>query len=73
MKLTLCSSRTRGFDGRIFVIRTDNNASHSRAFRALNLDTNLVMETCEVTFDETLRNMCGSRTGGWSLPCVMSD
>jgi hypothetical protein len=20
-----------------------------------------------------LRNMCGSRTGGWSLPCVMSD
>jgi hypothetical protein len=28
-------------------------ASHSRAFRVLNLDTNLVMETCEVTFDET--------------------
>jgi hypothetical protein len=27
-------------------------ASHSRAFRVLNLDTNLVMETCEVTFDE---------------------
>jgi hypothetical protein len=28
-------------------------ASHSRAFRVLNLDTNLVMETCEVTFNET--------------------
>jgi hypothetical protein len=28
-------------------------ASHSRAFRVLNLDTNLVMETCEVTFKET--------------------
>jgi hypothetical protein len=28
-------------------------ASHSRAFSVLNLDTNLVMETCEVTFDET--------------------
>jgi hypothetical protein len=28
-------------------------ASHSRAFCVLNLDTNLVMETCEVTFDET--------------------
>jgi hypothetical protein len=28
-------------------------ASHSRAFHVLNLDTNLVMETCEVTFDET--------------------
>jgi hypothetical protein len=20
-----------------------------------------------------LRTMCGSRTGGWSLPCVMTD
>jgi transposase InsO family protein len=28
-------------------------ASHSLAFRVLNLDTNLVIETCEVTFDET--------------------
>jgi hypothetical protein len=28
-------------------------ASHSRAFCVLNLDTNLVMEICEVTFDET--------------------
>jgi hypothetical protein len=28
-------------------------ASHSRAFCVLNLDTNLVMETCEVTFNET--------------------
>jgi hypothetical protein len=28
-------------------------ASHSRAFRVLNLDTNRVMETCEVTFDKT--------------------
>jgi hypothetical protein len=24
-------------------------------------------------FDVVVRNMCGSRTGGWSLPCVMSD
>jgi hypothetical protein len=23
--------------------------------------------------DGDLRTMCGSRTGGWSLPCVMSD
>jgi hypothetical protein len=28
-------------------------ANHSRAYRVLNLDTNLVMETCEVTFDDT--------------------
>jgi hypothetical protein len=27
--------------------------SHSRAFRVLNLETNQIMETCEVTFDET--------------------
>jgi hypothetical protein len=103
-------------------------ASHSRAYRVLNLETNQIVVTCEVTFDETqprnqlvfecvgddelgeeifqeeehelgdgedggvvpraehvpttsttvvdgpsLRTMCGSRTGGWSLPCVMSD
>jgi hypothetical protein len=23
--------------------------------------------------EEEVRTMCGSRTGGWSLPCVMSD
>jgi hypothetical protein len=25
------------------------------------------------SFDAYVRTMCGSRTGGWSLPCVMSD
>jgi hypothetical protein len=28
-------------------------ASHSRAFRVLNLETNQIIETCEVTFDKT--------------------
>jgi hypothetical protein len=28
-------------------------ALHSRAYRVLNLETNCIMETCEVTFDET--------------------
>jgi hypothetical protein len=28
-------------------------ACHSRAYRVLNLETNQIMETCEVTFDET--------------------
>jgi hypothetical protein len=28
-------------------------ASHSRAFRVLNLEINQIVETCEVTFDET--------------------
>jgi hypothetical protein len=27
-----------------------------------------VLRLCRI-----LRTMCGSRTGGWSLPCVMSD
>jgi hypothetical protein len=27
--------------------------SHSRAFRVLNLETNQIVKTCEVTFDET--------------------
>jgi hypothetical protein len=30
-------------------------ACHSRAYRVLNLETNQIMETCEVTFDETQR------------------
>jgi hypothetical protein len=29
-------------------------AKHSRAYRVLNLETNKIMETCEVTFDETM-------------------
>jgi hypothetical protein len=29
------------------------HASHTRAYRVLNLETNQIMETCEVTFDET--------------------
>jgi hypothetical protein len=29
-------------------------ALHSRAYCVLNLETNHIMETCEVTFDETL-------------------
>jgi hypothetical protein len=28
-------------------------AYHSRAYRVLNLETNRIVETCEVTFDET--------------------
>jgi hypothetical protein len=27
----------------------------------------------EATLTGVLRTMCGSRTGGWSLPCVTSD
>jgi hypothetical protein len=38
----------RSFDGIFF-----RYASHSRAYHVLNLETNQIMETCKVTFDET--------------------
>jgi hypothetical protein len=38
----------RSFDGIFF-----GYASHSRAYRVLNLETNQIVETFEVTFDET--------------------
>jgi hypothetical protein len=38
----------RSVDGIFFVY-----ASHSRAYHVLNLETNQIVETCEVTFDET--------------------
>jgi hypothetical protein len=31
------------------------------------------VEELPVSEDQAVRTMCGSRTGGWSLPCVMSD
>jgi hypothetical protein len=39
---------TRSVDGIFF-----GYASRSRAYRVLNLETNQIMETCEVTLDET--------------------
>jgi hypothetical protein len=39
---------SRSVDGIFF-----SYASHSRAYRVLNLETNQIVETCEVTFDET--------------------
>jgi hypothetical protein len=38
----------RSVDGSFF-----GYASHYRAYRVLNLETNQIVETCEVTFDET--------------------
>jgi hypothetical protein len=31
------------------------------------------VEVLDAVVLQKLRTMCGSRTGGWSLPCVMSD
>jgi hypothetical protein len=38
----------RSFDGIFF-----GYASNSRAYRVLNLEINQIMETCEVSFDDT--------------------
>jgi hypothetical protein len=40
--------KARSVDGIFF-----GYASDSRAYRVLNLETNQIVETCEVTFDET--------------------
>jgi hypothetical protein len=44
----LDTSEARSVDGIFF-----GYASHSRAYRVLNLETNQIVEICEVTFDET--------------------
>jgi hypothetical protein len=44
----LDKSEARSVDGIFF-----GYTSHSRAYRVLNLETNQIVETCEVTFDET--------------------
>jgi hypothetical protein len=62
-------SHFRVFGCKCFILKQDNldkfesrssdgiflgYASHSHAYRLLNLETNRVVETCEVTFDETM-------------------
>jgi hypothetical protein len=62
-------SHFRVFGSRCFVFKQENldklesqsfdgvflgYLSHSRAYHVLNLETIWIMETCEVTFDETL-------------------
>jgi hypothetical protein len=53
-----CSILKKGMKSDKFGARTVDGiflgyASHSRAFRVLNLETNRIVETCEVTFDKT--------------------
>jgi hypothetical protein len=58
--------------------------AHQKELCSLNkkteeLELTLKMQSAEIkrlqklTEDSEVRTMCGSRTGGWSLPCVMSD
>jgi hypothetical protein len=37
-------------------------------FNVIQMHLDLVVLRAKI-----LRTMCGSRTGGWPLPCVMSD
>jgi hypothetical protein len=48
-KAKLDKFEARSSDGIFF-----GYANHSRAYRVLNLETNKIMENCEVTFDETM-------------------
>jgi hypothetical protein len=47
-QINLDKSKSRSSDG-VFL----GYALHSRAYRVLNLESNCIMETCEVTFDDT--------------------
>jgi hypothetical protein len=47
-------------------------SSNSKAYRVYNKSKGSQDEK-ENLDDVRVRTMCGSRTGGWSLPCVMSD
>jgi hypothetical protein len=41
MKLVVCSSRTRGFDGQIFVVRTVNKLHQAKCLLALEQSLDL--------------------------------
>jgi hypothetical protein len=64
----------------LFGVRTwEIWSRQGRAANQENLDEANFMETKFSSLPRTIswkakvRTMCGSRTGGWSLPCVMSD
>jgi hypothetical protein len=55
--------------GRPFEIKTSTIRMVQHSPFTGKEDPNLHLQA----FIQLLRTMCGSRTGGWSLPCVMSD
>jgi hypothetical protein len=61
----------------VFTLQGDLKVSYDCDTEAVELTTtnqvpNTMMEIVTAS-KYRLRTMCGSRTGGWSLPCVMSD
>jgi hypothetical protein len=52
------------------VSGTENTVVPMGDFRDSRVD---ILSRVTATLNTDLRTMCGSRTGGWSLPCVMSD
>jgi hypothetical protein len=37
------------------------------------MKTQKLLHSSRPRINARMRTMCGSKTGGWSLPCVMSD
>jgi hypothetical protein len=57
------------------IVRFLNRNKDVFAWSAKDLqgvDRDIIEHALEID-EKILRTMCGSRTGGWSLPCVMSD
>jgi hypothetical protein len=55
-----------------FVLFADLEARVEQ-LKASVVDEKYVARYLSMIISSWLRTMCGSRTGGWSLPCVMSD
>jgi ElaB/YqjD/DUF883 family membrane-anchored ribosome-binding protein len=52
----------------------DNRDDMLREAKKMRKELSASLEDARTRVAEReMRTMCGSRTGGWSLPCVMSD
>jgi ribonuclease HI len=51
-------------------VRGDSQLVNDQVMKNASCHDNKMEAYCKAV---RVRTMCGSRTGGWSLPCVMSD
>jgi hypothetical protein len=60
---------------RVFRMRIEKaiQEGHLKIDNKMKLDGNSFPQNMVGFSVNMVRTMCGSRTGGWSLPCVMSD
>jgi hypothetical protein len=67
-------TNVRLLEGRQKGLDTNNKRAKERKTYMVPLNTcTRDKEHTKLTLSTHVRTMCGSRTGGWSLPCVMSD